>query len=109
MCFGPAAFPPSCPIRLCFLLAVASGLLRRQRSIFKRKILTSRFFCALINARRLSRNADASDASKQLLFLVPLLVFVLVQSFFERQLLAVGNPASLLMLVVFVSLSLRSR
>ncbi len=67
------------------------------------------FFYALINARRLSRNADASDASKQLLFLVPLLVFVLVQSFFERQLLAVGNPASLLMLVVFVSLSLRSR
>jgi hypothetical protein len=67
------------------------------------------FFYALVNARRLSRDADTSDTSRQMLFLVPLLVFVLVQSFFERQLLAVGNPASLLVLLVFVSLSLRSR
>jgi hypothetical protein len=64
---------------------------------------------ALVSARRLSRDANTSDASKPMVFLVPLLVFVLVQSFFDRYLLAVGNPASLLALLVFVSLSLRSR
>jgi exopolysaccharide production protein ExoQ len=66
-------------------------------------------FYALVNARRLSRDANMSDASKPMVLLVPLLVFVLVQSFFERQLLAVGNPASLLVLLLFVSLSLRAK
>jgi exopolysaccharide production protein ExoQ len=66
-------------------------------------------FYALVNARRLSRDANTSDASKPMVLLVPLLVFVLVQSFFERQLLAVGNPASLLVLLLFVSLSLRAK
>jgi hypothetical protein len=67
------------------------------------------FLYALINARRLSRDADTSNGSRPLVLLVPLLVFVLVQSFFDRYLLAVGNPASLLVLLVFMSLSLRSR
>jgi hypothetical protein len=66
-------------------------------------------FYALVNARRLSRDANTLDASKPMVLLVPLLVFVLVQSFFERQLLAVGNPASLLVLLLFVSLSLRAK
>jgi len=47
--------------------------------------------------------------SKPTLFLVPLLVFILVQSFFDRYLVAVGNPASLLLLLVFISLSLRPK
>jgi exopolysaccharide production protein ExoQ len=63
----------------------------------------------LVSARRLSRGAGAPGMSKPTLFLVPLLVFVLVQSFFDRYLVAVGNPASLLLLLVFISLSLRSK
>jgi hypothetical protein len=63
------------------------------------------YIYSAIKALRLSRSI--SWRSNSLIFLFTYFVFLLVESFFNRYLLAIGNSASLLALMILISLSIR--
>jgi hypothetical protein len=65
------------------------------------------FFYSPIKALRLSPARNRHTSS--LVLLPSFLTFLLVESIFNRYLLAVGNPASLLTLMILFSLSMRTR
>jgi hypothetical protein len=63
------------------------------------------FWYAPIKALRLTNPADRY--ASPLVLLAAFMTFIIVESVFNRYLLAIGNPASLMSLLILLSLSMR--
>ncbi len=75
--------------------------------LFLGSALISLFISAPVRALKLSRSAP--DASNTFAFLPSFFVFLLVQCFFIRDLVGLGNPISLMTLFFIMSLSMYAR